>query len=584
MKITTLFVLIVFQILLFSISVYSQEQYLNSYDSSLAQQLQETLDEQLETLGLTGLSAAIVFPDKSVWLGASGMSDPINNDSMRTNMIFNTCSIGKNFTATVVLQLVEEGMLSLEDPLHKWLPTFPNIDSTITVRQLLNHTSGIYHILDNPSFLPAVIADPDKYWTYEEILLNFQKEAHAKPGVRLIYSSTNYILLSWIIEKVTSSFFPIEMENRLGNLSVLDHTYFTWSDTIPEDFAHPWFDLNNDGIPDDVFDKYKIAAASVSYGSGGMLSTAENQAQWMKYLFEGGCLSQESLDQMLILEYSTNIGYGMGVMEYTRFDRNFLGHSGHAPGYTSLALYSPRDSLSIAILSNDDYSPRFNIASELLEVLYISMYKYPKLSFDDSALHLGDVPAHLSKFDTSFYVYNTGGGNDSVFASISFGSADSNAFSVVPSVFELAPDDSQEITYRIFPDLLDQNLYRTMLKLESKFSPFAHTISKSIMFNLIVTGIDEQITESPKSFKLGQNYPNPFNPSTTINYSLSKDTHVRLVIYNVLGDVVTVLFDGFQEQGTYDISWDASRYSSGLYIYRLEADGYTAIRKMVLQK
>ena len=584
MKITTLFVLIVFQILLFSILVYSQEQYLNSYDSSLAQQLQETLDEQLETLGLTGLSASIVFPDKSVWLGASGMSDPINNDSMRTNMIFNTCSIGKNFTATVVLQLVEEGMLSLEDPLHKWLPTFPNIDSTITVRQLLNHTSGLYAFSENPSFLPTIIFDLNKYWTYEEILLTFQKEPYAKPGVVTFNSETNYLLLSWIIEKVTSAFFPTEMENRLGNLSVLDHTYFTWSDTIPEDFAHPWFDLNNDGIADDILDKYKTSMASVSYGMGGMYSTAVNQAHWMKYLFEGECLSQESLDQMLTLEYSTNVGYGMGVMEWQAFDRNFLGYEGSSPGYTALAAYSPRDSLSIAIMSNDNESPRTTIASALLEVLYISMYKYPKLSFDDSALHLGDVPAHLSKFDTSFYVYNTGGGNDSVFASISFGSADSNAFSVVPSVFELAPDDSQEITYRIFPDLLDQNLYRTMLKLESKFSPFAHTISKSIMFNLIVTGIDEQITESPKSFKLGQNYPNPFNPSTTINYSLSKDTHVRLVIYNVLGDVVTVLFDGFQEQGTYDISWDASRCSSGLYIYRLEADGYTAIRKMVLQK
>jgi hypothetical protein len=220
-----------------------QEDFVSSFTTlttgTVAQQLQKTLDEQLEVFGLTGLSAAIVFPDQSVWLGASGMSDPIHNDSMRTDMILNTGGIGSNFTATVVLQLVEEGRLSLEDSLHKWLPTLPNIDNTITVRQLLNHTSGLYHIGDNPSLLPAVLSDLDKHWTYEEILRTFIKLTPFSPGIGVNISSTNYLLLSWIIEEVTSTYFPIEMENRLGNLSLLDHTYFTWSDTISEAFAHP---------------------------------------------------------------------------------------------------------------------------------------------------------------------------------------------------------------------------------------------------------------------------------------------------------------------------------------------------------
>ncbi len=88
----------------------------------------------------------------------------------------------------------------------------------------------------------------------------------------------------------------------------------------------------------------------------------------------------------------------------------------------------------------------------------------------------------------------------------------------------------------------------------------------------------------PLEFVLHQNYPNPFNPTTTINYSLAKNCHVKLMVYNTLGQVVAVLVDGFQSKGTYNVKWDASNQPSGLYFYRLEADGFSASKKMFLQK
>jgi len=88
----------------------------------------------------------------------------------------------------------------------------------------------------------------------------------------------------------------------------------------------------------------------------------------------------------------------------------------------------------------------------------------------------------------------------------------------------------------------------------------------------------------PLEFVLQQNYPNPFNPTTTINYSLAKDSHVKLTIYNTLGQLVAVLVDGFQSKGAYSVKWDAHNQPSGIYIYQLEADGFRAAKKMFMQK
>ncbi len=88
----------------------------------------------------------------------------------------------------------------------------------------------------------------------------------------------------------------------------------------------------------------------------------------------------------------------------------------------------------------------------------------------------------------------------------------------------------------------------------------------------------------PTEFVLEQNHPNPFNPTTTINYTVARNSHVKLTVYNTLGQVITVLVNGFQAQGSYNVTWNAQNQPSGIYIYRLEADGFTVSKKMFLQK
>jgi phosphatidylserine/phosphatidylglycerophosphate/cardiolipin synthase-like enzyme/DNA/RNA endonuclease YhcR with UshA esterase domain len=99
-----------------------------------------------------------------------------------------------------------------------------------------------------------------------------------------------------------------------------------------------------------------------------------------------------------------------------------------------------------------------------------------------------------------------------------------------------------------------------------------------------ITGIEEHKSDMPASYELSQNYPNPFNPNTVISYQLSVSSNVKLSIFDVLGREVTTLVDEIKPAGTYTITWDASRYASGMYFYRLQSDNFVATKKLVLIK
>jgi len=102
--------------------------------------------------------------------------------------------------------------------------------------------------------------------------------------------------------------------------------------------------------------------------------------------------------------------------------------------------------------------------------------------------------------------------------------------------------------------------------------------------DLLTTSVNDNSTSMPMLYNLSQNYPNPFNPSTTIDYSLAKDSHVKLMIYNTLGEIVARVVDGIQSRGSYYVRWNAKNQPSGIYIYRFETRGITAAKKMFLQK
>lgn len=327
-------------------------------DRTLAEELQAALDNVLEYHGGKGVSAAVMIPGEEIWLGVSGVSH--ESSSITSNMVFIAGSVTKSFTAALILQLADEGSLALDDSLYKWLPTYPNIDTTITIRQLLNHTSGIYNYSTHPTIWTTVALNLNKSWTPEEIIASFVLDPYFSPGSDFHYSNTGYTLLGMIIEAATRSEVSIQLRNRFLIPLGLSNTFLAGKETITENLAHGWYDLNNDGVLDDVSSIPGTAFYSIAWTAGAMVTSAEDLAKWSQALFKGNVLSQTSLDNMLTFYSPTYsdmyTGYGLGVGLLGPIlvgETNAYGHAGDAIGYASLMIYLPEHGTSISLMLNE---------------------------------------------------------------------------------------------------------------------------------------------------------------------------------------------------------------------------------------
>jgi uncharacterized protein (TIGR02145 family) len=327
---------------------------------TLPEKLQQALDDALNTSNGKGVSAAVILPDGQTWTGGSGIS--YGTTAITPAMRFSAGSIAKLFTATTILQLVEEGKLSLNDSLSKWLPAYPNIDSTITIRQLLNHTSGLYDFVDNENYWNAIFSDPSRVWTPEEILLTFVRQPVFPKGTDWNYASTNYLLLRMIIQKITGSDISAVNHERFWTPLGLANSYTSMEGDLPTLIAHGWYDLNGDGTYDDFSSWPRSAWASAP--SGEVWSTAEDLAKWARALFHNKTvISQTSLDQMLAFhspctgEEIMCAGYGLGVVKFNPQIFNGVqayGHGGNAIGYGAGCIYMPNYGVCIGLMDNTE--------------------------------------------------------------------------------------------------------------------------------------------------------------------------------------------------------------------------------------
>ena len=140
------------------------------FDPNLSYVLQKALEEAARVQGADSISASLYFSDQCHWEGTTGVTEQDPNIPVESDMLYGFGSIIKTFVAAIVLQLVEENRLGLEDRLEKWLDKYPNIDTNITVHQLLNHTSGLGGYLRNKHFRSEFKANLDRVWSPEEML------------------------------------------------------------------------------------------------------------------------------------------------------------------------------------------------------------------------------------------------------------------------------------------------------------------------------------------------------------------------------------------------------------------------------
>lgn len=306
--------------------------------------LTKTLELRVQQLNMKGVSAAIVFPDSSVWehtVGNAG-TKPLNTD-----MLFEMGSNTKTFVMALILLLEEEGKLSIDDTIYKYLSPIKNVTNGITIKQLLQHTSGLYNYTGHPSFINKVNnGDPSAIIEVDSILEYYINPKLTEPGTKWEYSNTNFILLGRIIEKVTGKEFHTVMREKLLDPLGLKHTYLAEYENHTEEKAETWlFGSGYDGV------RYR-SFLSGAWAAGGIISTAEDLAKWAKLLYSNKVFSKnESYKKMLTQVDVNGTKYQFGLSTFLRYYKGnlFIGHGGTTLQHSEMEFAGRLDYSCVAV-------------------------------------------------------------------------------------------------------------------------------------------------------------------------------------------------------------------------------------------
>lgn len=307
--------------------------------------------------GAPGALASVETPADTLML-ASGVADRDTDAPMTPELPFRVGSVTKTFVATVILQLVGEGRLSLDDPVGRWLPWLPRLlpqGRGITVRQVLNHTGGLFNYTDDPVWLLAALTG--KTFRPEElVLIAALHPLTFAPGTDFAYSNTGYIVAGLIIEKVTGQSLRDQLGKRIFQQLGLGHTTFPTTAQMPA--PHPRGYAFIDGLG--YLDVTTTIHPSAYWAAGAIISDAVDLAAFYQALLGGRVLRSDLLDAMKTTAVDAggnDTEYGLGLIRTTTPCGTMWAHSGGLAGYMNLACSSPDGTRSVVIMTNVNLYP-----------------------------------------------------------------------------------------------------------------------------------------------------------------------------------------------------------------------------------
>ncbi len=320
-------------------------------DPELAAKLQIRLDQWRLNHRAPGVAAAVRLPDGSRWLGTSGTRTTGKNARpVKPGTPFAIASLTKTFMAALMLQLREEGKLTLGTKLSTWLPDYPKANK-ISVKMLLSHRSGIFDYFANSTYESRVFGRPKHHWRSGEIL-KLTGPRYCPPGTCYRYSNTNYVLLGVIVRKVTGKSPAQNIRQRFLEPLGLTETYFQGQEPIGREPAKGYWSTGRGwiGFADGSRYRPNTSGATVADAAGAMVSSVRDVSDWEDALLGGDVLEPTSL--ALMLRFHPRSGYGLG-MRYAVLDgRLAIGHGGSLRGYVSLMYRLPVDDLDVVVLTN----------------------------------------------------------------------------------------------------------------------------------------------------------------------------------------------------------------------------------------
>ncbi|MEP7272823.1 MAG: serine hydrolase domain-containing protein [Acidobacteriota bacterium] len=345
---------------------------------------QQRLDAILAAGQFPGVTAGIALADGTSFAIASGLSDRSTKRAMLPSDLMLQGSVGKTYAAALAMQLLAEGRLRLDDKIAKyfagdaWFARLPNAPD-ITVRMLMNHTSGLVRYEFKDQFTRDLTARPDKVWKPEELVAYILDTAPPfAAGSGWEYSDTNYIVLGMIIERLTRAGYYDLVQKRLLDPLKLKNTVPSNSRRIVG-LVQGYAGTNNPFGGKDEMLSTGIFAINPQFErtGGGMASTTDDLARWAKAMYEGRAFPPAMLKEMLNgvpARLGPNARYGLGVIiRPTPFGPSY-GHSGFFPGYMTEMMYFPDHKLAIAVQVNTSVPrtlgrPLARFVADLAEVI-----------------------------------------------------------------------------------------------------------------------------------------------------------------------------------------------------------------------
>src|SRR5690625_259849 len=331
-----------------------QKEQINSYIN--------TLDNHDKFMGVIELrnKDSVIFT-KSI--GYSNWQMQAKNEA---NTKFRIGSISKSFTAVLVLQSIEENKLSLETPLSDFYPEIENAAS-ISISDLLYHRSGIANFTALPDYLNWHTVPKT-----EEELINIIKNAGNEfaAGEQFSYSNSNYVLLSFILEKVNNKPYAILLKEKICNPLSLEHTYLGGTiDSWPnEAYSYTYLDKK--------WQKEEETNLTIPIGAGGIVSNASDLSKFIYALFNEELITKESIAKMIALKD----GVGTGIFPIPYGNKISWGHTCGIDGIQSILTYFDHEYLSLVILSNGSNYSLNNIAINVLAAYFGDEVQIPEFS------------------------------------------------------------------------------------------------------------------------------------------------------------------------------------------------------------
>lgn len=304
------------------------------------------LSEYFDTLAANNKfmgSVALLKKGQIIYTKQVGFAELETKKEPNNNTKYRIGSVSKLFTATLIFKAIEEGKVSLNETINHYFPSIENSEQ-ITISNLLNHRSGIHNYTDNKNEFLSYHTSPKT--KAEMIALISKGGSDFIPNSKAVYSNSNYILLSYILEEVFQSSFSNVLKEHITEPLHLNSTFF----------GSP-ININNNESFAYTLDKKWIKTAethsSINLGAGGIVSTPTDLVLFAHALFNNKVLSEQSLERMK----ATQDSFGMGLFKTPYYNNISYGHNGEIDGFQTALRYFEDNKYAFAITSNAmDYS------------------------------------------------------------------------------------------------------------------------------------------------------------------------------------------------------------------------------------